>query len=259
MGFNLAPDFPRADALKALERFAFAELRCLHLEVTDRYLRPDDGARLGFAQRSIDNYLSDLTGAEDRIFAAMSSACRRAIRKADKSGLIVEEAAPEGFADEYYEQLTDVFAKQNLSPTYSRDRVRKLIAHVHPSGGLLLARVREPGGRSVATGIYPGFGGLGFLWGNASLRQYQILRPNEALQWFALRYWRSRGMRQFDWGGAGAAGGYKAKFGGTPFALAAFRKSRHKFIQYARDTAERAYDFPRRLRRRRYETEIGAA
>jgi Acetyltransferase (GNAT) domain len=246
MGFNLVPGVSRPDALSALKRFAFGELRCSHLEIADRHFDPEDGARLGFAQRAIRSYLSDLTQSESEIFAKMDSSRRRAIRKAQKSGLTVEAASPEGFAEEYYDQLRQVFAWQGLTPTYSMARVQKLIDHVYPSGDLLLVRAREPGGKSIATAIYAGFGRLSFFWGNASLREYQFLRPNEALHWFALRYWKDRGMWHHDWGGGGA---FKARFGGTPFAIPAFRKSRHKFIQYARDAAEHAYYFPRELRK----------
>ncbi|MGH6943351.1 MAG: GNAT family N-acetyltransferase, partial [Geminicoccaceae bacterium] len=255
MGFNLPPDFPRAEALRPLERLAFGELGCLHLEITDRHLAAEDGARLGFAQRTIRSYLSDLAPSEHEIFQTMTSARRRAIRKAEKGGLIVEQASPEGFAEEYYEHLEDVFAKQELRPSYSAQRVESMIEQVHPTGDLLLARVREPGGRSIASGIYAGFGSLSFFWGNGSLREFQILRPNESLHWFALKYWKGRGMRHHDWGGGGA---YKGKYGGTPFTLPAFRRSRYRFIQYARDTAERAYYLPRQIRRRRYDAKIGA-
>jgi hypothetical protein len=40
--------------------------------------------------------------------------------------------------------------------------------------------------------------------------------------------------------------------------MMALRKSRFKFIRYGRDSAERIYDFPRRLRRKRYDAKIAA-
>lgn len=249
MGFNLVPDMPRGEALRSLERFVFGELGCVHLEVSDRYLDVEEGTRRGFQCRLFRGYLSDLTLSEDQIFRSMKSACQRAIRKSKKNELVVEAASPRGFAEEYYDQLCDVFAKQGLRPTYDCNRVRALIDAVHPSGDLLLARVRDAEGRSIATGIYPGFGKFSFFWGNGSLRQYQILRPNEALHWFAMRHWKSRGAQYHDWGGGGD---YKAKYGGAAFAVPLFRKSRHAFIRYARDTAERLYYLPRVLRQTRH-------
>jgi hypothetical protein len=256
MGFNLTPGTSRLEALASLERFAFRELGCLHLEVTDRHFTPEDAGTRGYAHRLVRSFLTDLSEDDDRLLANMTGACRRAIRKAEKSGVVVEPAAPDGFAEEYHAQLQDVFAKQALRPTYSSARVRKLIEHVHPSGDLLLARVRDPDGRIIATGLFPGFGSFSFFWGNGSLREHQILRPNEALHWFAMRYWKQRGMRWHDWGGANA---YKAKYGVVPFTTLALRKSRYAVLQYARDLAEKLYYFPRDLRRRRYDAKVAGA
>lgn len=256
MGFNLEPGIPRAKALACLERFAFKELGAWHLEVTDRHLGRDEGIELGFVPRTMEGYLTDLSQSEDRLFANMSSACRRAVRKSEKEGVVVEEAPPEGFAAEYYRHLQDVFAKQGMTPTYGLDRVRTLIDLVHPSGDLLLVRARRKDGLGIASAIYPGFNRMSLFWGNGSLRQYQKLRPNEALHWFAMRHWKARGITEHDWGGAAT---YKAKYGVEAFTVPAFRKARWKSVQWARDLAERAYYFPRRLKRRRHVKRIGVA
>lgn len=254
LGFNLEPGVSRAAALLALETFAFRRLGAWHLEVTDRHLTHEEGIELGFVPRTYEGYLTDLQPSEDDIFAGMNSACRRAIRKSVKEGVTVEEAVPEGFATEFYDQLKEVFAKQGMTPTYSFDRVKKLIEFIHPSGDLLLARVRNRDGLSIATGIYPGFCDMALFWGNGSLRQYQNVRPNEALHWFAMRHWKTRGVSEFDWGGAAS---YKAKYGVREFTVPAFRKSRNRSIQFARDLAERAYYYPRWIKRRRHVKRIG--
>jgi hypothetical protein len=255
MGFNLHPDVPRTDALRGLDRFALRQLGCLHYEVIDRWLSAEGVAELGIPCRTIRNFQTDLTRSEDELFADMDSACRRAIRKSEKSGITIEQAAPEGFAEEFYLHLQDVFAKQGMRPTYAVERVRQLIKHVHPLGDLLLARVRDPEGRSIATGIYPGFRGFSLFWGNGSLRPYQIHRPNEALHWYAMRYFKRQGIPLHDWGGRAT---YKSKYGVSTFSVVAFRKSRFSAIQYARDLAEKIYYYPRHVRRARYKAAVNA-
>jgi hypothetical protein len=255
MGFNLHPDVSRLEVLSGLDHFAFRQLGCLHYEVIDRWLTMDDGVDLGIAHRTIRNFQTDLTRTEDELFADMSSACRRAIRKSEKSGITIEHAAPEGFAEEFYSHLQDVFAKQGMTPTFGVDRVQKLVRHVYPSGDLLLARVRDPEGRSIATGIYPGFRNFGLFWGNGSLRPHQIHRPNEALHWHAMRYFKQKGIPLYDWGGRAT---YKAKYGVSTFSVVAFRKSRFSVIQYARDAAEKIYYYPRHIRRARYKAAVNA-
>jgi hypothetical protein len=248
LGFNLAPGFERADAVRALLPFVFDELGCLHLELADALLERSDVEPLGFDVRAGRTFLSDLSEDEDAIFARMQSSTRRNFRKSEKSGVTIEEAAPEGFAKEYYEQLVDVFAKQKLRPTYDLERVERLIANVSPSGDLLLLRARNPDGLSIATGIYPGYNRRSYFWGNGSLRAHQIMRPNEALHWAAMRYWKAHGMAFHEWGGGGA---YKQKYGGTQVETLHFRISRYAAIGTARELARAAYYLPRRVKRHR--------
>lgn len=238
IGFNLLPGVPRRDALEALGRLAFGELKCLHFEVSDRLLPLEDGEELGLERGFAETYESDLTLPEEELFRRMTSACRRCIRKAEKTGLVVEEAGDAGFAGEYYEQLKDVFARQNKVPPYGLQRVQLLLEHLHPTGNLLLLRARTPDGRPIATGIYPGFNKVAHFWGNASWRADQIWRPNEALHWHAMRYWKRRGMQVFDWGGGGA---YKEKYGVTYVTVPWFYKSRYRALSVLREQARKAF------------------
>src|SRR5262249_36403124 len=159
MGFNLDDDVPRREALKALSPFAYGSLGCLHLELKDRRLEVGDAAGLGFAQKPNLTFELDLRASEETMFGRMSSACRRCIRKAEKVGVLVEEATDLTFADEHYAHLVDVFAKQSLTPTYGVERVRELIQALSSSGRLLLVRARAPSGEPIATGIFPAMNG----------------------------------------------------------------------------------------------------
>ncbi|HEX5079756.1 MAG TPA: GNAT family N-acetyltransferase [Geminicoccaceae bacterium] len=255
MGFNLAPGVPRYEALRALEDLAFRQLGCLQLEVGDRGFRMTEEAGPGFRFRDRPTYVSDLTLSEDELLARMSRSCRWNIRKAEKNGLRAEVAEPDGFAEEFYGHLCEVFAKQGLVPPYGIERVRALIEHVHPSGDLLLARVRHPNGTSIASGIYPGFGKMSFFWAAGSLREYQVLRSSEILHWFAMRHWKARGVEVHDWAGANR---YKERYGATIQVTPILRKSRFQVLEHARETMIKLRNLPRRLQRRRYDKKIGA-
>jgi hypothetical protein len=238
IGFNLDPGVSRRGALNALEQFAWDDLRCLHLEFSDPAITFEDGEAAGFKAVRRLSYQNDLTRSEDELFNGMKNKCRGCIRKAEKSGVIIEEAKDLAFADEYYEQLKEVFAKRSLVPTYSLERVRSLVRNLVPSGNILLLRVRDPDGRCIATGIYPGFNELAEFWGNASLRAYQHLRPNEACHWYAMRYWKKRGAKIFDWGGGGD---YKEKYGCTPQHFVQLSKSRYRIVGALRDEARNMF------------------
>ena len=244
IGFNLVPGASRAEALSAIETLAWDTLRSMHMEVSDPNFTAEDGARLGFTCGEYASHRTDLRKTEGELFSEMDSACRRCIRKAEKSGVTIEETNDPGFADEYYSQLKDVFAKQNLVPTYPIQRVRLLIKHLLPTGRLLLLRARDPKGKCIATGIFPGFNKIAEFWGNASIRSGQIWRPNEYMHWYVMRYWKQRGAEVYDWGGENA---YKEKYGCVRYAVPWFAKSRHRMIGKLRDEAKKMHERKQRL------------
>ena len=239
MGFNLQPNVPRRLALRALEHFAFDDLNCAYFEVADRLFTPEDGDQVSFEQHTSTSYESDLIQQEENIFRGMTHSYRTCIRKAQRCGVVIEEAAGnDAFAAEYYEQLKEVFRKHGLLPTYSLETVRKLIHYLYPTGRLALFRARDSEGRSIATGIYHGIDNFAQVWGNASLREYLHLRPNQALHWHSLRYWRRRGAEYFDWGGGGE---YKKRYGCRKVTVIKFAKSRIPLLSRLRDQAYRVF------------------
>ncbi len=244
LGFNLQSGVSRRDATEALTRFAFDDLGCAHLEVRDRGATEADMAGLGLRWDAAPTAVIDLSPDEDTLFGAMAGACRRNIRKAAKSGVIIEEAGTDpSFADEFYDQLRDVFAKQNLVPTYSVERVKSLIRHLAPAGRISLLRARDADGRCIATAVLPWYHRTMYFWGGASYREHQHLRPNEALIWHALRQAKARGVTEFDFVGGNA---YKAKYGTTEVAVPWARQSRWPLVARLRDTAKQAYALKQR-------------
>ncbi|MEV6346234.1 GNAT family N-acetyltransferase [Actinoplanes sp. NPDC051851] len=245
LGFNLREGVPRRAALEALLPFALGELGCAHLEIRDRGLTEPDLAGLDLHWDAAPTAVIDLTPDEDALFGAMASACRRNVRKAAKSGVVIEEAAPDvSFADEFYSQLRDVFAKQNLVPTYSVERVRSLIRHLAPAGRILLLRARDGDGRCIATAVLPWHHRTMYFWGGASYREHQHLRPNEALIWYALRWARARGVTEFDFVGGNS---YKAKYGTGEVPVPWARRSRSPLVARLRDAAKQGYAFKQRV------------
>ena len=64
-------------------------------------------------------------------------------------------------------------------------------------------------------------------WGGASWREHQRLFPNELLQWYAMRYWKDRGMRIYNMVGTM---GFKQKFGGKFTAVPMGLKARNPLL-----------------------------
>ncbi|MBI5250525.1 MAG: GNAT family N-acetyltransferase [Desulfomonile tiedjei] len=246
MGFNLLPGTDRGKVLRATQDFAFRKLNCLYFEMMDRFGTCEDYSHVSQKVSPYRCQELDLTRSEEELWSNMSSkSCRWCIRKAKKIGLTIEEASDEQFADDYYEQLTDVFAKQSLIPTYDLQRVRDLIKFLKPTGNLLLLRVREPTGKCIATGIFPGFHDTGHFWGGASWRKHQNFCPNEFMIWHAMIYWKRKGMKTFNLGGYRE---YKRKFGVSDVSVPRVICARTSVLVPLRDVALQAWNYTHRFR-----------
>ncbi|MBV8673060.1 MAG: GNAT family N-acetyltransferase [Acidobacteriaceae bacterium] len=236
MGLVLKPEVPRIEALEALQRFAFSDLRCIHLEFRDRHLAANAvGDRYPFL--NYDDFELDLTRDEDELFKNFSYDCRRCARKGMRLGVVIQEADDAGFADDYYGQVTDVFAKHKLIPTHGKDRVAALIRHLQPTGNLLLLRALDPDGHCIATLISVGMHNRAEVWSGASWRTYQHLRPNELLVWETIRYWKRRSVQFLNMGGGGD---YKRRFGGYRISVPWIRTSRYPIVDLLRSGAAMA-------------------
>ena len=244
MGMNLLPGVSRPRGLEALLHLAFEKLNCVHVEMMDRNLTIEDVQELGFANRILSGFEIDLTQSPADLFGNMTGACRRCIRAAEKRGVVIEEASDKEFADDYYTQLREVFEKRSLVPPYGVDRVRELITCLFDSGRLLLLRARDPAGRCIATGIFPASHDTMYFWGGASWKDSLSYRPNEAIQWYAMQYWRGRGVRRYDMGGGGQ---YKSKFGGYAIAVPWVRRSKYPAVERLRSFTHQMFQWRQRL------------
>jgi len=244
MGFQFDIPVVYSEALLALEIFAFRKLKCIHIEIMDRYIMPDDFTKAKFNYRIQPGFEIDLTQTEDEIFRSFKSSCRRCIRKAEKNGVKVEVAQDKTFVNDYYSQLVQVFAKQKLVPTYSIKRIEALIDYLLPTGQLLLLRAKDRDGKCIATGIFPAYNDMMYFFGGASWTKYQILRPNEAIQWFAIRYWKYKGISKYDMGGGGD---YKMKYGGKTIVIPWGRKSKFTILENLRNIGQLVVNAKQRI------------
>lgn len=240
MGFDLERAIAPSELLIGLRRFAFSELRCIHLELMDRRMAECTGPPDGFRFDPFPGWELPLVGDDEQLMDSMRPNGRRDVRRAIRNGVIVEQVDPSedpGFAAEYYEQVLRAFARRKLTPTYPMQRVEQMIEHLHPAGLLVLLRARDAQGRPAATGLFPGLpGSTAVFWMGASEPSLQSLLPNEALMWQALRSWRDRGAVRFDFGGGGR---YKRKYGGAPLVVPWFRCSRFPVLEQVRTVVQR--------------------
>jgi CelD/BcsL family acetyltransferase involved in cellulose biosynthesis len=245
MGFNMRDGEAKKDALQALPKYVFNKLGCRYLELVDRNLSDVDIRGLPFRVARLRIQEVNLARSEEEIFSSMKGNFRRNVQKSVREGLTVEEASPQGFAAEYYDQVLEVFGKQKRKPTYPVERVQALIDFIYPTGNVLLLRARDREGRPIATGIFPGYNKKMYFWGGASYQRYQYNRPNEAIMWSAIRYWRKRGAEVLDLGGYAH---YKEKYRPEEIPVPVLMSARPGFLLGLRDMAYKLWAASWKLR-----------
>lgn len=213
------------------------EYKCQYLSISDRNLSVEKSKKY-FKTMNTDTLELRIDRSDEELFKVFKTDCRNFIRQFERRGAVLEYAEPnDEFAEEFYLQLIDVFDKQNLVPTYSVEKVKRLLRCLSKDDMVLCLRVRDPEGNSIATSIYPGFNNKFFFWGGASYRSGQHYRPNEYMLWNAIKYWRDRGAEWFDMVGVRD---YKRKFGSEEVTYATIESAIPGLIQ-AKNMAEKLY------------------
>jgi hypothetical protein len=234
--FNL-PDFLDALHLKC------QDLSIHHLELSNPFLSFNDMNKMNFDALEGYTYMVPLSSDDDQMWANLKSNCRNRIRKGRKNNLVVEDCSDPSFVDMYYDQLIEVFAKQNLTPTYSIDRVKSLYRNLMPDNLLALQVKHED--TIIATGLFPHDDRCVYFFGGASWLKYQYLNPNELLHWTAMTLSAKLGIKQYNMCGGGS---FKPKFGGEKIFTYRYYKSSSVMLKFVREAYKSFHSIKQKLK-----------
>lgn len=239
MGFDVYEGVNKLDLVEPVSRYLFKEKKALLVEIIDRDIKCEEAKSYGY-RVSRDNTLEvEIDKTDEELFKVFKTDARNFIRQFERRGATIEYAIPDdAFAEDYYNQLIDVFAKQGLVPTYSLEKVKCLLRHLKNEENILCLRVRDPEGNCIATSIFLGYNRKFFFWGGASYRSGQHYRPNEYMIWTAIRFWRDKGIEVFDMVGVRD---YKRKFGSHEVEYAHISIPKYSCLLILRDTAKWCY------------------
>jgi lipid II:glycine glycyltransferase (peptidoglycan interpeptide bridge formation enzyme) len=194
------------DALAAAERFAIVELE-------NPLLSADAMEEFGYTGVRQPTYIVDLTPSNpSHMWTRIDPKSRQKIRKATRSGLVVEESNDPLLADEFYDQFVEVLARKSLFPPYGPAIPRLLLTHLSQARLLLSLRVRNSEGATVAVGLFPHDSRSIYFWGGASRIAAWSQAPNDLLQWTVMERAAAMGLRVYNMCGYGY---FKSKFGGV--------------------------------------------
>ena len=230
----------RLEIYESLIAYLFKNNICSFFQASDWQLNLEELSKSNMKFELIKGYNINLRQSEEQIYKKFSSSsCQYAIRKSQKNGVVIREATDhDQFVRHYYEQLTEVFLKQQLKPTYNSERVKLLIENLYDSGKLLLLEAISSEGVCMATGIFVGDNHLAYFWGGASYSKFQSLCPNEPIIYEAIKYWKRRGCTDFDLGGIRK---YKEKYGPDYFEKPKIIMSKYPLLMTVRGMAKRSY------------------
>ena len=140
----------------------------------------------------------DLPIDENTLFGQLKSSTRRAIRKAEKSGLCVE-ASTEADAVNHFYFLHCMTRKRHGLPPQPRSFFKNIQKHILAKdlGMILLARRKK---QPVAGAIFFHMGGSAIYKFGASDDAFQHLRGNNLVMWEAIRCFLRRGVKKLDFG-----------------------------------------------------------
>lgn len=253
MGFIIINDCDKVQLLKSIEAYAYKTFKCFYLEISDKNFTMEDLIKTDYEVIWKKTLMLDISQPEDFLFSNFKKDARNSIRQFEKRGATLEQVDPsEEFAIEHYNQLIDVFRKQNLNPPYSLSRVKNLILAFKDSPEKILCmRVTSPDNEPVATSIYLGLNKKCYSWATASYRELQHYRPNEAIRWYGIRYWKEHGFTEFDLVGFRQ---YKMKFSPYEYEYPRIIMTRFKILIRFRKIAKNLIQIIRKYKGKLFKT-----
>ena len=209
MGPVVDTHFGQEAFITALESYCHQE-RVDHIEISAPVLQGSVWLSRGYECQKGETPIVNLSREEDQMWKKLTD--RKAVRKARQQGLIVEDATDPAFVCTYYHQLTEVFTRKKLVPTYPLARVEQLFRLLKPADLLFSLQVRYQD-QVIATGLFPHDDHFMYFWGGASRQAFLQLRPNDLLHWSAMSLAGQRGIEKYHLGGG--INPFKLKFGGS--------------------------------------------
>ena len=140
----------------------------------------------------------DLPTDENTLFGQLKSPTRRAIRKAEKSGVRVEFSTSAEAMDNFYSLHCKTRKRHGLPPqphSFFKNIQKHILAK--DLGMVLLARWKK---QPVAGAVFFHTGGSAIYKFGASDEAFQHLRGNNLVMWEALRCFLRRGVKKLDFG-----------------------------------------------------------
>ncbi|MCC5821684.1 MAG: GNAT family N-acetyltransferase [Phycisphaerales bacterium] len=173
-----------------------------------------DFGPLGFRRiKDFETYEIDLTESTETLWGNLKGTCRTRIRKGEKNGLEIREEHDDSYLDEFMTMASDVFAKTNKKPPFSKYFLKQVDSRLRARGELLVTSAFH-GSDRIATLIVPHDRRTAMYFAGVSLASRLDLAPNNLLHWQTISRTKVLGISSYDFiSSKGSPGRFKATFG----------------------------------------------
>jgi hypothetical protein len=164
---------------------------------------------------------ADLSGGAEAVFGGFETSVRRAVRKAEKSGVTVQVARTRDAVRNFY-KLHCATRRKHGVPPQSLVFFENIHEHVIRTGlGFVVEALHD--GTTVAAAVFLHFGGCGIYKFGASDESRLPLRANDLVMWEGMRQCVKLGCRRFLMGRTDAVntglGRFKRGFGAREYEI----------------------------------------
>ncbi len=245
MGFIRLKEFDVIRALNSVAKYAFHTLGCLYVQITDPSICEAE-IKGKVRYRKTKMLFLDNARSIDEVLNGFTKNGRRDVRAFPRKGATVSKVSfDRSFVERYYDQLIDVFAKQNMKPFYSLNKLYDLVEAFENNPERVLAlEAHDPEGESIATVFSFGFGKWAYFVGAASYRDFQRYLPNEGLFFEFVKHWNQMGVPNLDLVGYRE---YKMKYAPEIVEVPVIFYERFPGVAFAKNVAKKAVSIMRKL------------
>ncbi|MBF7097335.1 GNAT family N-acetyltransferase [Alkalibacter mobilis] len=239
MSYDLYDNTLIKDLLEPTVKYIFKSTGCLYIEIVDKNLGPEDMEYIKYETQLVTTLEIPINKSDEEILAGVKRNCRQFIHQFENRGATAEISEPnDEFAREMYSQICEVFAKQNLVPTFSLKKIELMLKHLGETDMVVCVTARNPEGVPIGCYIGCGMNKKCFGWCIGSRKEYLWYRPNEYLFWYGLRYCRGHGRESYDFSGVAE---YKYKWNPNEVAYLRIMVGKYPFLISLRNTAKKGY------------------
>lgn len=180
-------------------------------------------------------HILDLKRTKEELWKNLEGRCRTAIRKARKSGVVVDIMKTRDYINKYYSILEQVYHSQNKPCPNSREFYCDMWDGFSQSNAIFLsARYR---GKIIAGVIIISDRDRAYYLNGVSKHEFRFLSASNLLLWEAINIVKEKGAEQFDFVGSDIPrlAKFKKSFGGQLVMHSLVEKSGSKWVSMLRD------------------------